>query len=308
VTFARTLAGLVLFASLAIVASAQRGAPTAGRAGGTTLATPPAGGSAQHSPSGARPSYLPAPVGMHPQPGPVVLAHPPLTATPVPGLGAASPFALRNAPTSVWRGASFRQGAGVLPNTFLGRQFRGRVERQPFPAFPYFFFGGGPSACSPLLPGFFGSPWFDRQFTCFGTPFYGVYFYPEGFLAPQLAYEPWLEGLPEANEQAMYGVGYDALIAGNLDMIAGIAARESAASNPNQQVTILVLKDGISFGVVDYWVDGDKLGYVTSYRRQNMIDLDRLDLEKTVNLNSSRGIPFVLQERANPPAPTAPPQ
>ena len=133
-------------------------------------------------------------------------------------------------------------------------------------------------------------------------------FYPEGFLAPQLAYEPWLEGLPEANEQLMYGVGYDALIAENLDMIAGIAARESADSNPNVQITILMLKDGIGIGAVDYWVNGDKLGYVTTYGRQNTIDLDRLDLEKTVSLNSRRGIPFVLQERANPPAPATPPQ
>ncbi len=68
-----------------------------------------------------------------------------------------------------------------------------------------------------------------------------------------------------------------------------------------------MLKDGIRFGVIDYWVTGDQLGYVTTYGRQNTIDLDRLDLEKTVNLNSSRGVPFVLQERTNP-VPTAPPQ
>jgi len=103
----------------------------------------------------------------------------------------------------------------------------------------------------------------------------------------------------------MYGPGYGALLAGNLDMIAGIAARESAGANPNQQVTTLVLKDGISFGVTDYWVNGDKLGYVTTYGNQNTIDLDRLDFQKTVNLNSSRGIPFVLQERTNPPTPPA---
>src|SRR5579871_1119730 len=254
--FARTLAGLALLAFAAIPASAQRGMSAAGRLGGTTLAAPASAGPAQQ-PSGARPSYLPAPVGVHPQSGGAVLAHPPLPITPILGLGATSRFALRNAPPSIWAGATFRPRTAVVPNTFLGRDFgRGWGYRRPFPHFPSFFFGGGPSACSPLLPGFFGSPWFDRQFTCFGTPFYGVNFYPEGFLAPQLAYEPWLEGVPQANEQLTYGVGYDALIAGNLDMIAGVAARESAESNPSQQITILVLKEGISIGAVDYWVNG----------------------------------------------------
>jgi hypothetical protein len=103
----------------------------------------------------------------------------------------------------------------------------------------------------------------------------------------------------------MDSVAAGALEAGNLDMIASIAERESAESNPNQQVTTLVLKEGISFGVIDYWVDGDKLGYVTTYGNENAIDLDRLDLDKTVKLNSARGIPFVLNER---PAPSTPPK
>jgi hypothetical protein len=303
--FVARLAGLFLFASVAMFAAAQRGIQTSGRAGGTTLAVPAAGSPAQHSPSAARPSYLPAPIGgVRAQAGPIVFAHPPLTLPRV----AASRFALQNAPASVWSSASLKNRAAIPPNTFLGRGFRGGTEpRRPFPNFPQFFFGGGPSACSPLLPGYFGSPWFDRQFTCFGTPFYGVNAYPQGFLAPQLAYEPWLEGWSAASEQSMYGVGDLALAAGNLDMIAGIAARESGESNPNlPQVTTLVLKDGIFVGVTDYWVDGDKLGYITTYERQNTIDLDRLDLQKTVNLNSARGIPFVLQERAAPPAPVAP--
>jgi hypothetical protein len=298
--FAAKLAGLILFASVVMSAAAQHGVQTAGRAGGTTLAVPSAGRSAQPNSSTARPSYLPAPVGG--ARGPIIFAHPPLTLPQI----AASRFALQNAPASVWSSASLRNRAAIPPNTFLGRGFRGVEPRRPFPNFPQFFFGGGPSACSPLLPGYFGSPWFDRQFTCFGTPFYGVNAYPQGFLAPQLAYEPWLEGWQSA-EQSMYSVGDLALAAGNLDMIAGIEARESGESNPNlPQVTTLVLKDGIFVGVTDYWVDGDKLGYITTYGRQNAIDLDRLDLQKTVNLNSTRGIPFVLQERAAPPAPTAP--
>jgi hypothetical protein len=216
---------------------------------------------------------------------------------------AASRFGLANAPALTQGIAGLRYASAPQRRTFLGRGFGFRPERRPFPHFPYFFFGGGPSACSPLLPGFFGAPWFDRQFTCFGTPFYGVQFYPQGFLSPQLAYEPWLQGLAISGQQQLDSVADGALEAGNLDMIASTAVRESAESNPNQQVTTLVLKEGISFGVIDYWVDGDKLGYVTTYGIEKTIDLDRLDLDKTVKLNSSRGIPFVLNERAAPSTP-----
>ncbi len=108
-----------------------------------------------------------------------------------------------------------------------------------------------------------------------------------------------------SGEEQLGAVADGAFAAGDLDMIASIAARESAESNPEQQVTVLVLKEGISFTVTDYWVEDGKLGYVTTYDRQNTIDLDRLDLDKTVKLNSARGIPFVLTER---PAPATPPQ
>ncbi len=127
-------------------------------------------------------------------------------------------------------------------------------------------------------------------------------FYPPGFLAPELAYEPWLEGLAQGEEGQMYD---DTLATEDLQITAAIAASESAESNPDEQITTLVLKDGIAFGVTDYWVEDGKLGYVTTYQRENTIDLDRLDLEQTVKLNSNRGIPFVLRER---PAPSAPQQ
>ena len=97
----------------------------------------------------------------------------------------------------------------------------------------------------------------------------------------------------------------DTLATEDLQITAAIAATESAESNPDEQITTLVLKDGIAFSVTDYWVEDGKLGYVTTYQRENTIDLDRLDLEQTVKLNSMRGIPFVLRER---PAPSTPPQ
>lgn len=308
-TFRWTLAALVLLALTAPLARAQRGGSSAGHvAGGVHLAVPPASNAVARGPSARSPAFLHPPArAFHGQPGRVMFARPSFAAP-----SASSSFGLERAPAAAWAIASLRQRgtlaqhSALAPRRFIGWGFpfyRAREGR--FPHFPYFFFGGGPSACSPLLPGFFGTPWFDRQFTCFGTPFYGVDFYPQDFLAPELAYEPWLPGLAMSGEEQLGAVADGAFAAGDLDMIASIAARESAESNPEQQVTVLVLKEGISFTVTDYWVEDGKLGYVTTYDRQNTIDLDRLDLDKTVKLNSARGIPFVLTER---PAPATPPQ
>jgi hypothetical protein len=300
-TFVRTLAALVVLAMAAPLASAQHGGSSAGHAAGAThLGVPPSSGGAQRSSSAARRASIPPPPGtFQAHPGRVIFVRPSFAA-PSASLG----FGLASAPTNAWAIASLRQRSAFAPQRFLGWGFPFRRERErAFPHFPYFFFGGGPSACSPLLPGFFGASWFDRQFTCFGTPFYGVDFYPRGFLAPELAYEPWLPSVAMFGEQQMESVADGALEAGDLDMIASIAVRESAESNPSQQVTTLVLKEGISFGVIDYWVDGGKLGYVTTFGYQKTIDLDRLDLDKTVKLNSSRGIPFVLTERPTPSPP-----
>jgi hypothetical protein len=308
VAFAKILAGLAILALVATSASAQHGGSSPGHAaGGTHLGVPPSSGGVARSPSAARPPFVPArPVGVPAQPGRTFFVHPP-TSEP----SASSRLALQNAPASVWGVASLRPGFASESRRFLGRGFAFRGEpARPFPHFPYFFFGGGQPVCNPFLPGYFGAAWFDRQFTCFGTPFYGVQFYPLGFLAPELAYEPWLEGLATSGPQQMYALTDEALVGEDLDIIANIAATESAESNPNQQITMLVLKEGISFAVIDYWVEDGKLGYVTTYQRQNAIDLDRLDLDKTVKLNSSRGIPFVLRERPaeSTPPPSTPPQ
>jgi hypothetical protein len=180
-----------------------------------------------------------------------------------------------------------------------------RFRRLRYYRLPYFLLGGAGPICNPFLPGYFGPQlWYDNQFFCFGTPFFGVNFYPSNFLAPDLAYEPWVEGLTEDYSQQMYPSADEALSVESLDMRAAIAARESADSNPSIQVTQLALKDGFIFGLTDYWVEDGMLHYVTTYGAQNAIELDRIDLDKTVKLNSDRGISFVLRERpTEPPAP-----
>lgn len=63
-----------------------------------------------------------------------------------------------------------------------------------------------------------------------------------------------------------------------------------------QLVTLLQLRDGSMYGLTDYWVDGQRLHYRTTYGGENSIGLDSVDLEKTAQLNADRGV--VLELRA----------
>ena len=293
------MAGLGIFLLVAAVALAQH-AGSAGHAagpGGGHFAGPPAGGRVAQGSRAWRPVVaIPPLIGIQMQ-----RARVPYIGFSPARPNSASLFAPRS-PRAFWLTSGWR-ATGLWPQTGFRRGFDFGAERfRRFPRFPTFFFGGvGQPICSPLLPGYFGAPWFDKQFSCFGTPFFGVDYYPRDFLAPELAYDPWLKPLAESRELQMYPLATGGLSVGDLDMVAAIAARQSADSNPSVQVTMLVLKDGLSFGLTDYWVEGGMLHYVTTYGRQNAIDLDRIDLDKTVKLNSSRGIPFVLSERPAPP-------
>jgi len=65
-------------------------------------------------------------------------------------------------------------------------------------------------------------------------------------------------------------------------------------TNSDLPMTLLLLRDGSMYGLVDYSVANGQLHYTTTYGGQNSIALDRIDMEKTVQLNAERGIQFVL--------------
>ena len=49
------------------------------------------------------------------------------------------------------------------------------------------------------------------------------------------------------------------------------------------------------FSVTDYWLAGGKLHYLLDNGAEIAIDMDRLDLPRTVDENGSRGVPFRLR-------------
>lgn len=58
---------------------------------------------------------------------------------------------------------------------------------------------------------------------------------------------------------------------------------------------LLVLKNGTTHAVSDYWLADGYLEYVRSDGVRSHIPLESLDLQKTVAMNSPRGLPFVLR-------------
>ena len=80
--------------------------------------------------------------------------------------------------------------------------------------------------------------------------------------------------------------------------------REQNAIAAEKSLTVLYLKDGSVYAVTDFWVADGKLTYETSYGAENSIGLDKLDLERTVNANAARGVPFTMKPKPSAqPAP-----
>jgi hypothetical protein len=72
----------------------------------------------------------------------------------------------------------------------------------------------------------------------------------------------------------------------------GAAAEDQDLGNG---VFVLVLKNGATHAVTDYWIAAGYLEYISPDGTRSHIPLEALDLESTVIRNESRGLPFVLR-------------
>lgn len=81
------------------------------------------------------------------------------------------------------------------------------------------------------------------------------------------------------------------------DSPAGGSSDSAEASKPPATI---YLKDGASYGVTDYWLADGNLHYITNYGGENSIPVERLDLQRTVDENTTLGVSFIL---SNQPAP-----
>jgi hypothetical protein len=136
---------------------------------------------------------------------------------------------------------------------------------------------------------------------------YGAYWYPNcgGYAGWGYACGTWSPYYSYSPEPVYPSDGYaaDGLPGENLGM-------EDSAGEQLPRKILLFLKDGSVFGVASYSIADGKLHYVTGYDGENDIDLDLVDVQKTIDKNAARGVTFtVTPAAAAPVTPSAtPPQ
>jgi len=225
------------------------------------------------------------------------------------------------APGSAHDMAPHLTGAAVLSGNVMQRPgaqidsapVRRRVPRRPIEDFPF-----GDRFLFPRQPGFgfggcasFGFPpypfFFNDDVSCFATgAFFGPFFmgrFSESFISSP-------SFLPINGQKPGY-VPDDSTAGARSKPSDATGLSESGTENPatnnaeprdkaksDQSVTLLQLRDGSMYGLVDYWIEDGQLHYTTTYGGQNSLELDRIDLETTVQLNNERGIEFVLRPSA----------
>ncbi|HEY4951306.1 MAG TPA: hypothetical protein VIH88_13295 [Candidatus Acidoferrales bacterium] len=62
----------------------------------------------------------------------------------------------------------------------------------------------------------------------------------------------------------------------------------------SRPTVLLYLKDGTTYAASDYWLQDGVLHYMVNYGGENTLEMDELDLQRTVNENARRGINFSL--------------
>lgn len=194
---------------------------------------------------------------------------------------------------------------------FLGN----RRIRRPFP--PFF----------PFYPGLWGGPFFGFGFG-FG-PAWGLgwdqcdpgwgwgyssfcgpnnytygYYGPDAYLPPPPAPDEYEAEYPQPQEPEAGTYLYEAP--------SGTKENSNAASD-NHYAVVIYLKDGTVYVVDDYWLSGGELHYRLGDGSEYGIDINQIDLQKTVDVNAKRGVDFTLHNSPDhdqappPPTTTAPP-
>ncbi len=183
----------------------------------------------------------------------------------------------------------------------------------PHPVFAHrfgfhrFHHGFGFPFCSPFFGFGFGTHnfgFFHRELGCFPRPFFSPFFFPFApvlggtfLIAPSTVV--YAEGPLRADQQteeapgeAYYGQTYESP-AESQPSGRPPAASQQASKPP----TLLQLKNGLMYGLTDYWFEDSRLHYITSYGGENSVPLEEIDFDKTVQLNSERGVELVLRSK-----------
>ncbi len=106
------------------------------------------------------------------------------------------------------------------------------------------------------------------------------------------------QGLPQSEMSAVPppAASDDDSAVGNSPVRPGFTSGlETEERDPGKGVFLLVLNNGASRAVIDYWVADGYLEYISPDGSRSHIPLEALDLQRTVSQNAPRGLPFVLR-------------
>lgn len=66
----------------------------------------------------------------------------------------------------------------------------------------------------------------------------------------------------------------------------------------SKPITLLVFKDHSIYAVSDYWQEGTRVFYVTTYGSKDSVAVEQLDMEFTIKLNNERNVTFELKPKS----------
>lgn len=219
------------------------------------------------------------------------------------------------------RGAPAARAGGEAPPLAGAAMIRGRVVQLPNPqglpvvrrpgfrrrpltefGFPRhsFFFVFGADSFLGLCDRAFGFPrriFFARDFDCFGGPFQLDPFFVAGF-------DPFLDTWNSGGPFGSADLGSPPAELGppaeeSADISSPVAdAPALSPSRPSPQPdTLLQLTNGSMYALTSYWLDGDRIHYITSYGGENSVPISQIDFNKTLQLNAAQGVKFELRPK-----------
>lgn len=203
-------------------------------------------------------------------------------------------------------GPAFVVGAARPPlrhDPFEGFPFRHRFDVFPFQN--QFGFG--------FCPPFSGFGFrrhhflFDDNFDCFGGGFFidSLFF---GSFSENLGFGGTLmeQGALDGNMGAGAGATAEDASSSSFRGSTGAAMKNRVAegeglpagvAKEERPSTLLVLLEGSMYGLTDYWLEDNRLHYVTTYGAPNSVPIESIDFEKTFQANKERGIEFAPRLR-----------
>jgi hypothetical protein len=204
-------------------------------------------------------------------------------------MGMVAPMPMRVRSVGFVGSRPFPERVFFEPQPFCNRSFSFVGFGFGFHHHRHFLFGGFPLVAP-----------FDCFFNgfntvCFGQPFGNPFFGHAGFLSPFGSFGfAGVEAFETIDNSVAAPVGANDVGPYSSDIVP--EAQPAQAASPTQNpLGVIVLTDGTAYEVTDYWLDGGRLHYLTSYGGENSIPLDRLNLEETVNQNWQHGITFTLR-------------